>query len=68
MTLIHHGGDIIVDAFKEDAPYWNALEFKINGALYTGTVKLNGADISAGNFITGDELFCQIIHFLTGVK
>jgi hypothetical protein len=56
ITLIHHGGETIVDAFKGTPPYWNSLQVKINGALYTGTVKLNGATISAGDFKVGDEL------------
>ena len=56
ITLIHHGGDIIVDAFKGNAPYWNSLGVRINGSIYTGTVKLNGATVSAGDFKPGDEL------------
>lgn len=56
ITLIHHGGDTIANAFKGEPPYWNSLEIKKNGVIYTGTIKLNGAVLSAGNFAPGDEL------------
>jgi hypothetical protein len=56
ITLIHHGGDTISNAFKGEPPYWNSLVIKKNGVAFTGTIRLNGAVISAGNFAPGDEL------------
>lgn len=56
ITLIHHGGETVVDAFKGDAPYWNSLGVWINGAIYEGAVKLNGGAVSAGDFTPGEEL------------
>jgi hypothetical protein len=56
ITLIHHGGDRITNAFKGEPPYWNSLVIKKNGVVFTGTIRLNGAAISAGNFAPGDEL------------
>jgi len=56
ITLIHHGGDTIIDAFTGNAPYWNALEVRINGVIFTGSMKLNGASVSTGDFKPGDEL------------
>ena len=56
ITVVHHGGDTIINSFKDEPPYWNCLEIKKNGAIITGTMKLNGAVLSAGNFAPGDEL------------
>ena len=65
ITLIHKSGDTIVDAFKENAPYWNSLEVRIHGAIYEGDVKLNGGAVSAGDFKPGDELELSLDRELT---
>lgn len=65
ITLIHKSGDTIVDAFKENAPYWNSLEIRIHGAIYEGDVKLNGGAVSAGDFKPGDELELSLDRELT---
>lgn len=56
ITLIHHGGDTIVNAFKGNPPYWNYLEVRINGAVFSDILTLNGATVSSGDFKPGDEL------------
>lgn len=68
ITIIHHGGDTIPDAFATgnqlgDAANWSALEVRINGAVYTNNVTsggkqatMNSAAIGAADFQAGDEL------------
>ena len=47
MTLFHHGGDTIVNAF--DDTYWGSMEIRINGVAHTGDVALNNTWIASGN-------------------
>jgi flagellin-like protein len=66
VTMIHHGGDTIVEAFgvnATDTPtgeLWNKLEVRYNGAVFNNIAYLNGASNATGwadgNFKAGDEL------------
>ena len=47
ISIFHHGGDTIVDAF--DDIYWGSMEIRINGVVHTGDVALNNAWIASGN-------------------
>jgi flagellin-like protein len=66
VTMIHHGGDTIVDAFATSgnttANMWKKLEIRYNGGVFDGMSYLNGAANSStpdawdSEFKAGDEL------------
>jgi flagellin-like protein len=63
VTMIHHGGDTIVEAFVttgNTSQRWKKLQVRYNGGVFDGTSYLNGvsnaSDWSDGNFNAGDEL------------
>ena len=65
VTMIHHGGDTIVEAFSNNPEgatglLWNKLEVRYNGGVFNGTSYLNGVDNGTiwtnGDFKAGDEL------------
>jgi flagellin-like protein len=64
VTIIHHGGDKILDAFDNgtdaDRAPWGNMEVRFNGAAVNQTsypVLLNGGNITdKQNFMAGDEL------------
>ena len=73
VTLIHHGGDTIVDAFTTGtgatSTKWNKLAVRYNGGLFNGTSYLNDIESNAaawdGNFEPGDELKLNFASGLT---
>ena len=64
VTMIHHGGDKIIDAFTTASDptglKWNKLEVRYNGEVFNGSSYLNnvgnGTAWDDGNFEPGDEL------------
>ncbi len=55
ITLIHHGGDTIVESFKNGN--WHNLEVKYNGVVIdTSKTTLNGGALDNNDFKAGDEL------------
>jgi FlaG/FlaF family flagellin (archaellin) len=69
ITIVHYGGDTIVNAFSGTTngqlgtAKWNAMEVRINGAVFAEndsanqTTRLNGATkFGAVDFKAGDEL------------
>ena len=64
VTMIHHGGDTIVEAFGAGqgptSGKWTKLEVRYNGAVFDGTSYLNGvsnaSNWTSADFKAGDEL------------
>jgi len=74
VTIIHHGGDTITDAFNGTANdkklMWDNLEVRYNGAKITDkNLYMNGTIYSSGwidNFKAGDELMITFGKISTG--
>jgi flagellin-like protein len=64
VTMIHHGGDTIVEAFDAGPAatglMWKKLQVRYNGGIFNGTSYMNGVSNTTGgwngNFQAGDEL------------
>jgi flagellin-like protein len=76
VTMIHHGGDTIVEAFDATSGdvatglRWKKLQVRYNGATFNGTSYLNGDSNATGwadgNFNAGDELKLSFPYLLSG--
>jgi FlaG/FlaF family flagellin (archaellin) len=69
ITIVHMGGDTISNAFTVNASapthhldesVFNALEIRLNGALFEGNATLNTEVIAKPEFEAGDELVLQL--------
>ena len=64
ITIVHMGGNTIVDAFAPsstpsyflNATIFENLEVRINGSIYEGWASLNAGEIAKPDFEVGDEL------------
>jgi|GEM_PF-1892234 len=68
VTIIHHGGDNVLDAFNTNAAtttdFWHNMEVRYNGAKVSQTITLNDDTLTEipddkTDFIAGDELGIQ---------
>lgn len=69
LTIVHMGGTSIPGAFAVnasapaqhlDGTVYNALEVRLNGALFEGNATLNSGAIAKPEFEAGDELILQL--------
>jgi flagellin-like protein len=68
VTLIHHGGDTITDAFKDlpGAGNWSDIVVKHNGADITWSGNVTPSDTSNNNFGSGEELKIKVPALASG--
>ena len=60
VTLIHHGGDTITDAFKDSCTNWSDIMVKHNGADINWSGNVIPSDTSNNNFGSGEELKIKV--------
>jgi hypothetical protein len=66
VTIVHVGGERMPNAFTPSSEcfvnesVFNALEVRINGAIYEGNATLNSGEISKSDFDVADELALKL--------
>jgi len=66
ITVIHHGGDTIVGAFKDTATNWSNLMVKHNGKDIIWSGNVTGIDTGNENFESGEELKIKVTQLDSG--
>ena len=66
ITVIHHGGDTIVGAFKNNANNWSNLMVKHNGKDIIWGGNVTGIDTGNENFESGEELKIKVSKLDSG--
>jgi flagellin-like protein len=68
ITLVHHGGDTITDAFKDmPAPgNWSDMVVKLNGATVTWANNVTEGGNDDPNFGSGEQLTIKVTALVSG--